>query len=109
MALLDNLRIFAVQKQRIFLRQSIFMKFNLLKSVVVTMAIGFSTSIIAQTNAYTIDTIVSKTDSVPSVIDIPKIASNGVKMSLEDCIAIALSENPTIKVADMEIERLDYS
>lgn len=85
------------------------MKLYLLKSVVVTMAIGCTTSIIAQTNASTIDTIVSKTDSVPSVIDIPKIASNGVKMSLEDCIAIALSENPTIKVADMEIERLDYS
>ena len=29
-------------------------------------------------------------------------------LSLEKCITIALSENPTIKVADMEIERMDY-
>lgn len=31
------------------------------------------------------------------------------KLSLDDCIAIALNENPTIKVADMEISRMDYS
>lgn len=30
-------------------------------------------------------------------------------LSLDQCIAIALDENPTIKVADMEIERVDYS
>ena len=30
-------------------------------------------------------------------------------LSLDQCITIALSENPTIKVADMEIERMDYS
>ena len=29
-------------------------------------------------------------------------------LSLDKCITIALSENPTIKVADMEIERMDY-
>lgn len=29
-------------------------------------------------------------------------------LSLDNCIMIALSENPTIKVADMEIERMDY-
>lgn len=32
-----------------------------------------------------------------------------VNMSLERCIEIALSENPTIHVADMEITRMDYS
>lgn len=31
------------------------------------------------------------------------------ELSLDDCINIALNENPTIKVADMEIERMDYS
>lgn len=30
-------------------------------------------------------------------------------MSLDQCITIALDQNPTIKVADMEIERVDYS
>lgn len=30
-------------------------------------------------------------------------------MSLDQCITIALDQNPTIKVADMEIERIDYS
>lgn len=29
--------------------------------------------------------------------------------TLEECISIALNENPTIKVADMEISRVDYS
>lgn len=30
-------------------------------------------------------------------------------LSLDDCLAIALNENPTIKVADMEITKADYS
>ncbi len=30
-------------------------------------------------------------------------------LSLDQCIAIALDKNPTIKVADMEIKRVDYS
>ncbi len=30
-------------------------------------------------------------------------------LSLDNCIAIALDDNPTIKVADMEITRMDYS
>ena len=29
-------------------------------------------------------------------------------LSLDKCITIALSDNPSIKVADMEIERMDY-
>lgn len=32
-----------------------------------------------------------------------------VVMPLDSCIAIALSDNPTIKIADMEVTRLDYS
>ncbi len=32
-----------------------------------------------------------------------------ITMSLDQCITIALDQNPTIKVADMEIERVDYS
>ncbi len=30
-------------------------------------------------------------------------------VSLDECITIALSDNPTVKIADMEVERLDYS
>lgn len=29
--------------------------------------------------------------------------------SLDDCLRVALSDNPTIKVADLEIQRVDYS
>ena len=35
--------------------------------------------------------------------------SDTLALSLDKCIAIALNENPTIKVADMEIDRVDYS
>lgn len=35
--------------------------------------------------------------------------AQGLALSLDSCIAIALSENPTVRVADMEIERMDYS
>ena len=30
-------------------------------------------------------------------------------VSLDECLTIALSDNPTVKIADMEVERLDYS
>lgn len=32
-----------------------------------------------------------------------------ISLTLDECLRIALNENPTIKVADMEIERVDYS
>ncbi len=32
-----------------------------------------------------------------------------IALPLDSCISIALSENPTIKISDMEIKRLDYS
>lgn len=32
-----------------------------------------------------------------------------LNLSLDDCLGIALNENPTVKVADMEITRVDYS
>jgi outer membrane protein TolC len=35
--------------------------------------------------------------------------ADNLLLSLDDCIRIALNENPTIKVAEMEIERVDYS
>lgn len=36
-------------------------------------------------------------------------ANDTVRLSLDECLTIALNENPTIKVADMEITRVDYS
>ncbi len=36
-------------------------------------------------------------------------ATDTISLNLDECIRIALNENPTIKVADMEIERVDYS
>ncbi len=35
--------------------------------------------------------------------------ADSLVLSLDQCLAIALSENPTVKVADMEIQRIDYS
>lgn len=36
-------------------------------------------------------------------------ATDTITLSLDRCIAIALDQNPTIKVADMEVKRVDYS
>ncbi len=33
----------------------------------------------------------------------------GTTLTLDDCLRIALSESPTVKIADMEITRVDYS
>ena len=30
-------------------------------------------------------------------------------LTLDECLAIALSDNPTVRVADMEVRRMDYS
>lgn len=35
--------------------------------------------------------------------------AQAVQVTLDDCIRIALSDNPSIIIADMEIERVDYS
>lgn len=36
-------------------------------------------------------------------------AQDTVRLDLDACLSIALSSNPTIKISDMEIERVDYS
>lgn len=38
-----------------------------------------------------------------------RAAGDTLHLSLDSCIAIALSQNPTVKVADLEIKRVDYS
>lgn len=62
------------------------MKLVSLKVAFLSLLLGSSSPIIAQENF-----------------------SDTLTLSLDQCITIALSENPTIKVADMEIKRLDYS
>lgn len=57
-------------------------------------------------------------DSIPTPV-MPTGAADSVaplytgkpvaRMSREECIAIALQGNPTVKVADMEVKRMDYS
>ncbi|MGM9803170.1 MAG: TolC family protein [Muribaculaceae bacterium] len=36
-------------------------------------------------------------------------AGDTLMLSVDDCVTIALNENPTVKIADMEITRVDYS
>lgn len=37
------------------------------------------------------------------------LAAQGPTLTLYECLRIALSDNPTVKVADMEVQRMDYS
>ena len=36
-------------------------------------------------------------------------AQGALNLSLDECIRIALNENPTVKIDSMELERVDYS
>lgn len=48
--------------------------------------------------------LLTATASAPAVA-----AGDTIRISREECIAIALQDNPTIRVADMEVKRMDYS
>lgn len=56
-------------------------------------------------------------DSVPpaarpeaaAVTTLSRTAPSAVRLSRQECVRIALDSNPVIRVADMEIERMDYS
>ena len=50
-------------------------------------------------------------DPAAIALDDPVAAPDAAPMriSREECIAIALQDNPTIRVADLEVKRLDYS
>ena len=48
--------------------------------------------------------------AVPAYVSSQETANvDTLALSLDQCIAIALDDNPAIKIADMEIERVDYS
>lgn len=40
---------------------------------------------------------------------LPAMANDTVRLSRNECVTIALQDNPTIRVADMEVKRMDYS
>lgn len=42
-------------------------------------------------------------------INVEQTTDKSLTLSLQECIEIALQDNPTIKVADLEIDRVDYS
>ena len=84
------------------------------KTFAVALAVGNVVSVSGQTTA-TAAPAAQPADSAltvqsaPAATTIAAAPAKGVTMSLDQCIATALSDNPTIKIADMEIERLDYS
>lgn len=51
--------------------------------------------------------VISTANHVNAATDIAP--SDTLSISLDECIAIALDKSPTIKVADMEVTRVDYS
>lgn len=40
---------------------------------------------------------------------LPAVANDTVRLSRNECVTIALQDNPTIRVVDMEVKRMDYS
>ena len=48
---------------------------------------------------------------VLAVVVTSAVSANGqtLNLTLDECIRIALNDNPSIIVADMEIQRVDYS
>ena len=55
-------------------------------------------------------TLLSFAIAVPAYVSAQETANvDTLALSLDQCIAIALADNPAIKIADMEIERVDYS
>ncbi len=40
---------------------------------------------------------------------LPAVANDTVRLSRNECVTIALQDNPTIRVADMAVKRMDYS
>lgn len=43
------------------------------------------------------------------VCSLPGTANDTVRLSRQECVSIALQDNPTIRVADLEVKRMDYS
>ena len=44
-----------------------------------------------------------------SFVSSAQTPTDTLRLSREECVAIALQESPTIKVANLEVKRMDYS
>lgn len=55
------------------------------------------------------DTTYVSMETEPAPVTVTSSKASPLRLSLDDCLTIALSENPTVKVADMEVTRTDYS
>lgn len=71
------------------------------------LALTAAISLLAQ-NAPTDSAAAINPDTIPTT---PVAGSqiSPIRLTLDECIEIALSDNPTIQVAEMEIQRYDYS
>ena len=45
----------------------------------------------------------------PSLVAVMEEYNDSIPISRQECIDIALSQSPTIKIADLEVKRVDYS
>lgn len=74
------------------------MNFKHIASAVLALAMGFNLASAQEETDR--GTLLQITDPKPPVYQL---------LTLDECLRIALSESPTIKIADMEIQRMDYS
>ncbi len=51
----------------------------------------------------------AQTDQQPAIMGILSEDSDSVPMSREECVEIALSQSPTVRIADMEVKRVTYA
>lgn len=49
------------------------------------------------------------TDSLAKVPQVAEVSGPTLRLSRQECIAIALQDNPSIRVADIEVKKTDYS
>ena len=47
--------------------------------------------------------------ATPGMVRAQSVPADTLALSLRECVEIALQDNPTIKVADLEVKRMDYS
>lgn len=71
---------------------------------IMTMALAIAALIPTAANAQT-----TGQPSANPVSAAPRAAGDTVRLSREECVAVALQDNPTIKVANLEVKRMDYS
>lgn len=76
------------------------------KYLILALATVISAAAAAQSSNYDNDTTLMV---VPMQLPSRATGNGSLSLTLDECIQIAISDNPTIKVAQMEIQRVDYS